>query len=129
VRILITGSSGFLERQAVRVALESFASKGAVMNPGSDEVPALREVVPALYHHSGARPRLIDVGASVARIAVKGLSAPRLWPLEPQHLEIALRDHLFDNRLAKKLLDWRPLKNDIESAVDACDWLVSGGLD
>ena len=70
------------------------------MNLGSDDVPTLREVVLALYHHAGTRPRLIDVGTGVARIAVKGLSALKLSPLEPQHLEIALRDHLFDNRLA-----------------------------
>ena len=34
-------------------------------------------------------------------------------------LEIALRDHVFDNGLAKKLLKWRPRKSDIESAIDA----------
>jgi nucleoside-diphosphate-sugar epimerase len=114
--------------QAMFLALESPDSKGAVMNLGSDDVPTLREVTLALYDHAGTKPRLISVNATVARIAVRGLSAIKLSPLEPQHLEIALRDHLFDNGLAKKVLKWSPRKSDIESAIDAYEWVVSGGL-
>jgi nucleoside-diphosphate-sugar epimerase len=109
------------------LALESPESKGAVMNLGSDDVLTLREVMLALYDHAGTKPRLISVNATVARIAVRGLSAMKLSPLEPQHLEIALRDHLFDNRLAKKILKWRPGKTDIESAIDAYEWVLSRG--
>ena len=114
--------------QAMFLALDNPESKGAVMNLGSDDVPTLREVTLALYDHAGTKPRLISVNATLARIAVKGLSAIKLSPLEPQHLEIALRDHVFDNGLAKKVLSWRPRKTDIESAIDAYDWHVSSGF-
>jgi nucleoside-diphosphate-sugar epimerase len=115
--------------RAMFPALESPQSGGAVMNLGSDDVPTLRDVTLALYDHAEKKPRLIGLNATLARIAVKGLSAMKLSPLEPQHLEIALRDHLFDNSLAKRVLGWKPRKTDIESAIDAYDWLISGGLD
>jgi UDP-glucose 4-epimerase len=114
--------------EAMFLTLESSESKGAVMNLGSDDVPTLREVILALYDHAGRTPRLINLNATLARITVKGLSAIKLSPLEPQHLEIALRDYVFDNRLAKKVLKWRPRKTDIESAIDAYEWVVSSGL-
>jgi nucleoside-diphosphate-sugar epimerase len=113
--------------QAMFLALECPESRGAVMNLGSDDVPTLREMTLALYRHAGHRPRLISVNATLARIAVKGLSAMRLSPLQPQHLEIALRDYVFDSGLARRVLQWRPSKTDIESAIDAYDWHVSGG--
>jgi nucleoside-diphosphate-sugar epimerase len=113
--------------QAMFLALEEPESRGAVMNLGSDDVPELREVTLALYDHAGTRARLISVNPTLARIAVKGLSAVNLSPLAPQHLEIALRDHVFDNRLAKEVLNWEPRKTDIQSAIDAYDWYVSHG--
>lgn len=114
--------------RAMFLALECPESRGAIMNLGSDDVPTLREMTLALYDHAGTRPRLISVNPSIARIAVKGLAAMGLSPLQPQHLEIALRDHVFDNGLAKRVLKWKPEKTDIESAIDAYDWVVSSGL-
>lgn len=95
------------------------------MNLGSDRVPTLRELTIALHEHAGTRPRLVSVHPTLARLVVRGLSALRLSPVQPHHLEIALRDHVFDNRLAKRVLDWQPRKTDIESAIDAYDWLIS----
>ena len=108
--------------QAMFLALENPDSRGAVMNLGSDDVPTLKEVMLALYDHAGTAPRVIHLNASVARIAVRWLSALNLSPLEPQHLEIALRDHVFDTGLAKRVLGWRPRKTDVESAIDAYQW-------
>jgi len=109
--------------EAMFLALESPGSRGAVMNLGSDDVPTLREVALALYARAGVKPRLIEVNATLARFAVKWLSALKLSPLAPQHLEIALRDHLFDNGLAKRLLSWQPRRTDIESALDVFESL------
>jgi len=109
--------------EAMFLALESPESRGAVMNLGSDDVPILREVALALYARAGAKPRLIEVNANLARFAVKWLSAMKLSPLAPYHLEIALRDHVFDNGLAKRLLGWQPRRTDVESALDAFECL------
>ena len=101
---------------------------GAVLNLGSDAVPTLREVTLALYAHAGTKPRLLDVNATLARALVKGLAAIGRSPVEPQHLEIALRDYVFDTGRAKALLRWQPRKTDVESAIDAYDWLLSSPL-
>ena len=111
--------------EAMFLALGSPEASGKVMNLGSEQVPTLREVTLALYARAGRTPRLIDVNPVLARAAVKVLAAVKLTPLEPQHLEIALRDHVFDTALVKATLGWRPRKTDIESALDAYEWYCS----
>jgi len=113
--------------RAMFLALGSPDARGRVMNLGSDQVPTLREVMLALYDHAGKTPRLISLNATLARIAVKGLSVIGLSPVEAHHLEIALRDHVLDNGLAKAVLKWEPRKTDVESAMDAYDWHVPHG--
>ncbi len=106
---------------AIFLALGNPRANGAVMNLGSDNVPTLREMAQALYEHAGTRPRFISIPKLPARLIVRGLSMVGLSPIEPQHLEIALHDYIFDNRRAKELIGWRPKKNDIESAAAAFD--------
>ncbi len=111
--------------EAMLLALERPHARGAVLNVASDDVPTLRELALHLYEHAGTRPRFISIPAGVARLAVKGLSRLGISPLEPQHLEIALRDYVFDNSRAKEVLGWRPTRNDLESAVEAYDRYVN----
>ncbi len=111
--------------QAMLLALDHPESNGTVMNLGSNGAPTLRELIIGLHEHAGTRPRLLSINPTLARLVVRGLSALRLSPLQPHHLEIALRDHVFDNRLAKRILGWQPQKTDLESAVDAYDWFTS----
>lgn len=107
------------------MALENPASRAVVCNIGSDDVPTLRELAEALYVHAGKKPRLVSIPAGLARAAVRALALFGMSPLEPQHLEIALRDYTFDTTRAKKSLGWKPLRNDIDAAIDAYDWFIS----
>jgi nucleoside-diphosphate-sugar epimerase len=104
------------------LALGKPLSKGMVMNLGSDNVPTLRAMAEALYRHAGKPPKFIVINASVARAAVALLSALHVSPIEPQHLEIALRDYVFDSSLAKEVLGWKPAKDDIQSSIAAYDY-------
>ena len=104
------------------LALETPGATGAVMNLGSDNVPTLRAMAEALYKHAGKPPKFIIINASVARAIVAVLAALHVSPIEPQHLEIALRDYLFDSSLAKKVLGWKPAKDDIQSSIAAYDY-------
>lgn len=104
------------------LAMETPGSMGAVMNLGSDNVPTLRAMAEALYKHAGKPPKFIIINASVARTIVAVLAALHASPIEPQHLEIALRDYLFDSSLAKKVLGWKPTKDDIQSSIAAYDY-------
>jgi nucleoside-diphosphate-sugar epimerase len=76
-------------------------------------------MVRALYEHIGKRPKFISIPALPARVIVRGLAAIGISPIEPQHLEIALKDYIFDNGRAKELIGWRPKKDDIQSAISA----------
>lgn len=104
------------------LAMETPGSKGAVMNLGSDNVPTLRAMAEALYKHAGKPPKFIIINASVARAIIAVLAALHVSPIEPQHLEIALRDYVFDSSLAKEVLGWKPAKDDIQSSIAAYDY-------
>lgn len=109
---------------AMFLALDNSRSKGEVMNICSDDVPTLKELALHLYEHAGNKPKFISINATVARLAVKALAKLGVSPIQPQHLEIALRDYVFDNARAKHVLGWRPTRNDLESAVEAYDYYV-----
>ena len=110
---------------AVLICLKKIKKGALVANVASDNVPTIRELVSALFRYAGKKEKIITVPAGLARVLVKGLSAIKLSPLEPQHLEIALRDYVFDNTRAKTMLGWYPEKNDIESAIDAYEWFIN----
>ena len=110
---------------AMFMCCENTAAKGLTANVASDDVPTLRELALALYEHAGKRSRFINVPAGLARVSVRVLARLGVSPVEPQHLEIALRDYMFDNSRIKAVLGWRPTRNDIESAIEAYDWQVT----
>ncbi|MGV9198245.1 MAG: NAD-dependent epimerase/dehydratase family protein [Promethearchaeia archaeon] len=110
--------------EAIFLAIENPDSKGEVFNLGSDDVPTLREMVTTLYEYAGKTPKFLSLNAGVLRALVKFLNFLHLSPIEPQHLEIALKDYIFDNRKAKKILGWQPTRTDEESACDTYDWYV-----
>ncbi len=111
--------------KTVLLALESERAQGEAMNLGRDDVPTLWELAAALYRHAGKKEKFISINATLARAAVRVLSRLGLSPLEPQHLEIALRDYVFDNSKAKEILGWNPSRDDIEAAREAYDWYVA----
>jgi 2-alkyl-3-oxoalkanoate reductase len=99
----------------------NFSNK--TLNLGSENVPTLEEMTTALFMHAGKKPKKLKIPAGLARFAVRLLSRLGISPLEPQHLEIALKDYVFDIGRAKAL-GWEPLKDDIQSSRDAYDWLA-----
>ncbi len=109
---------------AVLMCLKKIKKGALVANVASDNVPTIRELVSALFRYAGKKEKIITVPAGLARLLVRGLSAIKLSPLEPQHLEIALRDYVFDNTRAKTMLGWHPTKSDIESAIDAYEFHI-----
>lgn len=113
--------------RAVVLSLQKITKGLLIANISSDNVPTIRQMVKALCNHAGKKEKIISIPAPLARAIVRALSFFGLSPLEPQHLEIALRDYVFDNSRAKKELGWQPTKNDIESAIDAYEWFVNVG--
>jgi len=110
--------------QAIVLSLQKITKGLLIANVASDNVPTIREMVKALFHHAGKKEKILSVPAPIARAIVKTLSLLGVSPLEPQHLEIALCDYVFDNNRAKKTLGWHPVKNDIESSIDAYEWFI-----
>lgn len=110
--------------KAIFLAIETPNSKNEIFNLGSDNIPTLREMIVGLYEHAGKTPKFFALSARTLRIIVKILSFLHISPIEPQHLEIALKDYIFDATKAKKVLGWKPTRNDTESACDTYDWYV-----
>ncbi|MGQ9843041.1 MAG: NAD-dependent epimerase/dehydratase family protein [Spirochaetota bacterium] len=109
---------------AIQLCLEKLTKGLLIANIASDNVPTIYELVKALFVHAGKKEKIIAVPATLSRLLVRGLAKVNLSPLEPQHLEIALRDYVFDNTRAKQTLGWLPTKNDIESAIDAYEFHI-----
>nr|MDO8086488.1 NAD(P)-dependent oxidoreductase [Candidatus Sigynarchaeum springense] len=110
---------------AILLAIDNPKSNGMIMNLGSDDVPTMRETIVALYEHAGKPVKITDIPQGIARLLVKLLHKLHLSPVEPQHLEIALRDYMFDTTLMKEILGWKPTKTDIQSTTDTYDWYVN----
>ncbi len=106
------------------LALDNPKARGVVMNLGSDNVPTFHDMLVELYQHAGKEPKFINLKPGLARFLVKTLAVVHLSPVEPQHLEIALRDYVFDTTRAKEILGWVPTKTDTESVCDTYDWYV-----
>jgi nucleoside-diphosphate-sugar epimerase len=110
---------------AIMLAIGNAEVNGMTFNLGSDDVPAMRDIAIALFKHAGKPVRLTNIPGGFARFIVKLLHPLHLSPVEPQHLEIALRDYIFDASLAKQKLGWIPTKTDVESAIDTYDWFMA----
>jgi len=110
---------------AILLAIGNAEANGRTFNLGSDDVPTMRDTAIALFNHVGKPVRLASIPAGFARFMVKLLHPLHLSPVEPQHLEIALRDYMFDTSLARQVLGWMPTKTDVESAIDTYDWFVA----
>lgn len=110
--------------EAILLAIENPKSKGEVFNLGSDNVPTLREMVTTLYEYAGKEPKFFSVRAGILRALVKILNFLHISPVEPQHLEIALKDYMFDTEKIKNILGWKPTRTDSESACGTYDWYI-----
>lgn len=110
---------------AILLTIGNSDANGMTYNLGSDDVPMMRDIAIALLNHAGKPVRLTSIPGGIARFMVKVLHPLHLSPVEPQHLEIALRDYIFDASLVKMSLGWAPTKNDVQSAIDTYDWFVS----
>ena len=108
---------------ACLVAIEDQRFSNTILNLGSENVPTLKEMTTELFRHAGKVPRELKIPASLARFAIRLLSGIGISPLEPQHLEIALKDYVFDISRAKAL-GWKPSKDDVQTARDTYDWLI-----
>jgi 2-alkyl-3-oxoalkanoate reductase len=109
---------------ACLLAIEDPKFSNKILNLGSENVPTLKEMTTELFRHAGKVPRELQIPAGMARFAVRLLSGIGISPLEPQHLEIALKDYVFDIGRAKAL-GWNPSKDDIQTAKDTYDWLIN----
>ncbi|TFG17937.1 MAG: NAD(P)-dependent oxidoreductase, partial [Promethearchaeota archaeon] len=110
--------------EAIFLAIKNPKSKGEIFNVASDDVPTLREMIVALYEYAGRDPKFFSASAGLLRFVVKILSAIHISPIEPQHLEIALKDYTFDSTKLKTTLGWQPTRTDSESACDTYDWYI-----
>ncbi len=95
------------------------AEAAGVFNLGSDDVPTLLQATRRLRDRLGSRSPIIPVPLALARAAFRLLLAIGRSPLEPEHVEIAFSDYVFDTQRAKRLLVWRPAMDNVDALAAA----------
>ena len=100
-------------------ALEVPEASGDAFNIGSEDVPTQREMAEQVRTRIGSRSRIVRVPVPVFVATVRALGLIGKAPLEPEHLEIALRDYVFDISKAKRVLGWKPEKSNVDALVEA----------
>src|SRR5438046_6755569 len=70
--------------EACRLAAETPAARGLVLNLGADGVPTVRAQVEALIRHAGSRSRVVAIPAALVRNAARVLRLLGLSPLLPE---------------------------------------------
>jgi nucleoside-diphosphate-sugar epimerase len=106
------------------LAADSPASRGAVLNLGSENPPTVRAQVEALIAHAGSPSRVVTIPAALLRTAARTLDLVRLSPIVPEHYLLADSTFVLDVTRAKELLGWRPKHDNVRMTCDAYDWYV-----
>jgi len=110
---------------AVLLALENPKAEGQIFNLGSCNVPTLRETVEALFQKTGQEPRLLCLPEKPVKAIIGVWARVGSPPISPQHLELALKDSIFDISRANRVLGWEPAFTDLQSNLDTLDWYLA----
>ncbi|MBI2913501.1 MAG: NAD-dependent epimerase/dehydratase family protein [Chloroflexi bacterium] len=94
-------------------------ARGETFNLGSDDVPTLLETTRRLRTLVGSRSSIVPVPTSVARLFFRALLTLGRSPLEPEHIQIAFSNYVFDTAKAKRLLGWRPSLDNAQALAEA----------
>jgi len=108
--------------EACRLAAETPAARGLVLNLGADGVPTVRAQVEALIRHAGSRSRVVPVPAALVRNAARALRPFGLSPLVPEHYLLADTTFILDTTRARTVLGWTPRQDNVALTCAAYDW-------
>ena len=103
---------------ACLLAAEHPAAAGEDFNIGSGDVPPIRQLVEGVLEQVGSDSSIRGIPVPLARLAMAILRPFGKAPLEPEHLEIAIADYLFDITKARQVLEWQPRWGNVEAMVD-----------
>jgi len=104
------------------LAAERTESRGAVLNVGATDVPAVRDQVQALIRHAGSRSRVVAIPAALLRTAARALDVVRLSPIVPEHYLLADATFVLDVSAARRVLGWQPTRSNVAMMCEAYDW-------
>ncbi|MDY6827321.1 MAG: NAD(P)-dependent oxidoreductase [Bacillota bacterium] len=111
--------------EAVCLTLKNSGVDGEVFNLGSKNVPTLRETIEALYRRTGQEPRLLCLPEGPVRVIINLWAKFGTPPINPQHLELAFKDSIFNIEKAVRILGWEPIRTDLESNLETLDWYIA----
>lgn len=110
---------------ACMLAAATPASRGAILNLGSDVVTTVRGQVERLIAHARSRSRIVPVPAALLRNAARALGVVGLSPIVPEHYLLADSTFVLDTTRARTLLGWTPRYDNVALMTDAYDWYVA----
>lgn len=95
--------------------------RGEIVNIGSENVPSLKELFQAVIEHTDSKSKLLPMNATLLRTFFRTLRVFHLSPLVPEHYFLLDKEFILDISKAKRLLKWKPKKNNIQMIIEAYD--------
>lgn len=94
-----------------------------VYNLGSEEPPAVRDLLSSAMRSMETKSRLIYLNPDIALFTLRILDTLGISPLSPEQFEIASLDRLLDTSDTTRDLGWQPSKTDLEMLLESFDYL------
>lgn len=105
------------------------ADKGVIngeFNLGSEDPPAVRELLRDLIKSVGSRSILVPTPARMVKAVLRALDWANMSLMVPEQYEVADLDYVIDITETKSALDWEPGYSDSEMFRTAYDDFVNG---
>jgi|TARA_Y100000310_G_scaffold82857_1_gene79463 dihydroflavonol-4-reductase len=103
---------------------EKYGKDGEAFNLGSDDIPTVKGEFKALIEYANSRSIILSIPSNLAKIIFKILYIIKVSPLAPEHYYMLDKNSILDNTKAKKILKWKPKKNNIKMMEETYDWYV-----
>jgi nucleoside-diphosphate-sugar epimerase len=106
------------------LAAEAPAAAGEAFNIASEtaKVLSVARTAERVIEKVGSKSKLSFVNKTLAHVMIRTMSALGRPLLLDEHREVPFVDYVFEIEKAKKLLDYKPRKDDVEAIAETAEW-------
>ena len=110
--------------EAFILAAETPAAAGEAFNIASEsaKVLSVARTAERVIEKVGSKSKLSFVNKTLARLIIRSMSALGRPLLLDEHREVPFADYVFEIEKAKKLLGYKPRKDDVDAMAETAEW-------